>query len=77
MTSLKQKFLDALKGPNDIIGPTGDEYYEAGRLSDLHLAVADCLNALEWIAVVNACDYEYQAKSREALARLSEVMEGK
>ena len=47
-------------------------YRAAKELRRLHQVNRELVEALEWIVRVNATDYEYQQKAREALAKLRE-----
>lgn len=44
----------------------------AAELRRLHAVNEELLEALGWIAVVNAMDYEYQKKARAAIAKAGE-----
>ncbi len=45
----------------------------AAELRRLHAVNAELLEALRWIATVNAMDYEYQKCARAAIAKAEEV----
>ncbi len=45
----------------------------ATELRRLHSVNAELLEALRWIATVNAMDYEYQKCARAAIAKAEEV----
>jgi hypothetical protein len=45
----------------------------ADELRRLHAVNAELLEALRWIATVNAMDYEYQKCARAAIAKAEEV----
>jgi hypothetical protein len=64
------RLADALE--SDVVyGDTDTQ--AAAELRRLHAVNAELLEALRWIATVNAMDYEYQKCARAAIAKAKEV----
>ena len=60
-----QRLADALENPS--IASNAFRHTVAAELRRLEAVNAQLLDALGWIAVVNAMDYEYQNKARTAI----------
>jgi hypothetical protein len=48
----------------------------AAELRRLHEVNAELVEALEWVATVNAMDYEYQSRAKQALAKATGEQNG-